>query len=152
METIVVKALEKDKSRRYDSASALAADIRHYLSDEPITARPPSAAYQFRKFAQRNKVLVGGVAVVFVTLVLGIIGTSIGMTRAEIRRREADEQRSRADQARDAERKERELAQQLERRAEWQSYLANAAVADAALCENCPMLGRCHRGRSGAVP
>src|SRR6185503_10756928 len=61
VETIVQKALEKDRDRRYPSAQALADDIRRHLSDEPILARPPSALYQLSKFARRNKALVGGV-------------------------------------------------------------------------------------------
>jgi serine/threonine protein kinase len=73
VETIVAKALEKDKTRRYASAAELAADIRRYLQDEPITARPSSAAYQLQKFARRNKALVTGVAAVFVVLVLGMV-------------------------------------------------------------------------------
>src|SRR5262249_52913124 len=52
IETITAKALEKDKTRRYASASELAADIRRHLNDEPIVARPPSAAYQLQKFAR----------------------------------------------------------------------------------------------------
>ena len=59
IETIVAKALEKDKTRRYASAAELAADIRRYLKDEPIVARPASTAYQLRKFAQRNRALGG---------------------------------------------------------------------------------------------
>src|SRR5262245_12930932 len=69
IETIVAKALEKDKTRRYASAAELAADIRRYLKDEPILARPASTAYQLRKFARRNRVLLGGTAVVFAVLV-----------------------------------------------------------------------------------
>ena len=57
-ETIVTKALAKEKERRYASASALSADLRRYLSDEPIAARPPTAVYQLRKFAKRNRGLV----------------------------------------------------------------------------------------------
>jgi len=72
IETIVQKALEKDKARRYSSAAALAGDIRHYLADEPITARPASTAYQLQKFARRHKALVGATGVVFVVLVVGI--------------------------------------------------------------------------------
>ena len=66
IETIVGKALEKDKTRRYGSAAELAADIRRHLHDEPIVARPPTTTYQIQKFARRNKVLVTGVAAVFV--------------------------------------------------------------------------------------
>jgi tetratricopeptide (TPR) repeat protein len=76
IETIVGKALEKDKTRRYASAAELAADIRRYLRDEPITARPPSASYQLQKFARRNKALVMGVAAVFVVLVAGVVAST----------------------------------------------------------------------------
>ncbi len=82
VETIVGKAVEKDRERRYQSASALGSDVRRYLNHEPIVARPPSTSYQFRKFAVRHKGLVGGVVAAFVVLVFGVIGTSIGMFRA----------------------------------------------------------------------
>ena len=90
IETIVGKALEKDKARRYASAVELAADIRHYLHDEPIMARPPSASYQLRKFARRNKALVMGVAAVFVVLVLGVVASTWEAVQA--RRAEASAQ------------------------------------------------------------
>jgi tetratricopeptide (TPR) repeat protein len=80
--TIVGKALEKDKSRRYPSAAELAADIRRFLRDEPIAAHAPSTFYQLQKFARRNKGLVAGIAAAFILLVLGVIGTSMGMIRA----------------------------------------------------------------------
>jgi tetratricopeptide (TPR) repeat protein len=76
IETIVGKALEKDKTRRYASAAELAVDIRCHLHDEPITARPPSASYQLQKFARRNKALVMGVAAVFAVLVLGVVAST----------------------------------------------------------------------------
>jgi tetratricopeptide (TPR) repeat protein len=76
IETIVAKALEKDKARRYASASGLAVDIQRYLKDEPIAARPPSATYQLRKFARRNKALVAGIAAVFVVLIGGVIAST----------------------------------------------------------------------------
>jgi tetratricopeptide (TPR) repeat protein len=76
IDTIVLKAIEKDKSRRYQSAAELAADIDRYLTDQPIQARPASALYQLRKFARRNRALVGGIVTTFVALLLGIIGTT----------------------------------------------------------------------------
>jgi non-specific serine/threonine protein kinase/serine/threonine-protein kinase len=82
VETIVAKALEKDKERRYQSPAELAADVRHFLADEPIVARPASTFYQLRKFARRNKILVGGVVAVFVVLVAGIIGIGIALAEA----------------------------------------------------------------------
>jgi serine/threonine protein kinase len=74
--TILGKALEKDKTRRYQSASEFAADIRRHLSDIPISAHPPSAVYLFRKFARRNRGVVIGAIAVIVLLVSGIIATS----------------------------------------------------------------------------
>jgi tetratricopeptide (TPR) repeat protein/predicted Ser/Thr protein kinase len=68
IETIVAKALEKDKARRYSSAAELAADIQRFLDDRPITAKPPSTGYQLKKFARRNKALVVSVVAVFVVL------------------------------------------------------------------------------------
>jgi tetratricopeptide (TPR) repeat protein len=72
VETIVGKALEKDKARRYASAAALAEDIRRCLSDQPIAARPASASYQLSKFARRHKSVVAAIAVIFVALVAGV--------------------------------------------------------------------------------
>ncbi|MEM9347000.1 MAG: serine/threonine-protein kinase [Planctomycetota bacterium] len=79
LETIVGRCLEKEPHRRYASAEALAQDLRRYLSSQPIEARPPSGWYQTTRFAKRNKVLVVGLAAVFVTLVLGMLGTSLGL-------------------------------------------------------------------------
>ena len=55
LDWIVMQALEKDRARRYETASALAADVQHYLNDEAVVACPPSAAYRFKKFARRNR-------------------------------------------------------------------------------------------------
>lgn len=82
IETIVAKALEKEKTRRYASASDLASDIGRHLRDEPITARPPSTAYQLQKFARRHKTLVWGIAAVFIVLVAGIIASTWQAARA----------------------------------------------------------------------
>jgi len=76
IETIVGKALEKDREHRYQAAFDLAQDIRRFLRDEPIAARPPSAGYQLRKFARRNKPVVAGALTVVCTLVLGVLATS----------------------------------------------------------------------------
>ncbi len=76
IETIVMHALEKDRERRYQSAIELAADIRRYLSNRPILARPPSVAYNFKTYVKRNKVVVTALVGIFAALVLGIITTS----------------------------------------------------------------------------
>jgi tetratricopeptide (TPR) repeat protein/tRNA A-37 threonylcarbamoyl transferase component Bud32 len=83
LDTILHKALEKDKTRRYQSASDLAADINRYLCDEPIVARPATTIYQLRKFAKRNKGLVGGVATAFVVLIAAVVGMAVLYARAE---------------------------------------------------------------------
>jgi WD40 repeat protein len=82
IETIVAKALEKDRERRYGSAAEMAADIHRYLNDEAIVARPPSRSYQLQKFARRNKGLVLGVAAVFVVLVAGVVASTLEAVRA----------------------------------------------------------------------
>lgn len=88
--TIVSKSLEKDVSRRYQTAGELATDIRRYLSDEPILARPPTAIYLLRKFARRHRPLVIGVCVALFAVVLGLIGTSWFAIEATRARRFAD--------------------------------------------------------------
>jgi eukaryotic-like serine/threonine-protein kinase len=87
IETIAAKALEKDKARRYASAADLAADIQRYLDDQPIAAKPACASYQLQKFARRHKVLVLGVATVFVVLIAGVLVSTWEAVRA--RRAEA---------------------------------------------------------------
>jgi WD40 repeat protein/predicted Ser/Thr protein kinase len=91
VETIVAKALEKDPARRYASAADLAADLRRWLAHEPILARPPSALYHLRKFARRNKGLVGGAVAAVAALVLGLIGTILFAVGEARQRREADQ-------------------------------------------------------------
>jgi serine/threonine protein kinase/tetratricopeptide (TPR) repeat protein len=82
LDWIVMKCLEKDRSRRYESASALASDVTHYLSDEPVNAVAPSRLYRVRKFVRRNRAAVAAVSVILLLLVGGITGTTIGMIRA----------------------------------------------------------------------
>jgi serine/threonine protein kinase len=79
VETIVVKALEKDKDRRYESAAEFAADIRRFLRREPISARPPTVWYQVATFARRNRTLVAAIAATFAVLVAGIVVTTVFM-------------------------------------------------------------------------
>ena len=79
---IVMKALDKDRERRYVSASDLAADIRRYLTDEPIVARPPSASYHLQKFARRHSGLVASIAVVLIVLLAGIVASTAEAVRA----------------------------------------------------------------------
>jgi tetratricopeptide (TPR) repeat protein len=90
VETIVAKALEKEKERRYSSAAEMAEDIRRFLRDEPIAARPPSAAYQVRKYARRHKAIVAGVLASVVVLLFGVVATSWQAVRASRAERVAE--------------------------------------------------------------
>ncbi len=89
LDWIVMKALEKDRGRRYDTASGLGADIARHLAGAPVEAAPPGSAYRIRKFVNRNRGLVIGTLVVAATLVLGIIGTSLGLLDANRARAKA---------------------------------------------------------------
>jgi len=93
LDTIVETAMAKDRERRYQSATAIAADLRRYLAKEPIAARPPSAMYQIRMFARRHKVIVTAAVAVFLVCVVGMIVSTrfalIAARRAEESRREA---------------------------------------------------------------
>src|SRR5262249_2664355 len=74
LDWIVMKALEKDRNRRYETASAFAADVRRYLDDEPVEACPPSAWYQLRKLGRRNRAMLLAAASVALGGVLAIAG------------------------------------------------------------------------------
>ena len=89
LETILGKALEHEPPRRYASAAALAEDLRRFLADRPIEARPPSRVYLARKFTRRNKALVGGVVA---TLAVAIAGSLVAGQYAMAATRRADEQ------------------------------------------------------------
>lgn len=79
VETILAKALAKRKEERYDSAAGLAADIRRYLRDEPIVARPATRLYLLSRFARRNRAWVAGLSLALVALVAGLAGTTYGL-------------------------------------------------------------------------
>ena len=81
LDWIVMKSLEKDRTRRYETASDFAADVLRHLSDQPVEACPPSAAYRFRKFVRRNRVQVAAASALIITLVAGIAGSTLGLLR-----------------------------------------------------------------------
>jgi tetratricopeptide (TPR) repeat protein len=117
LDWIAMKALEKDRNRRYATANAFASDIQRYLADEPVMACPPSRVYRMRKFVRRNRSVVLALAVVAITLVAGIIGTTWGLVRAE---------RARADEA-----EHRHIAETKEREAQV-AAIAEKKATDAA--------------------
>jgi non-specific serine/threonine protein kinase/serine/threonine-protein kinase len=95
LDWIVMKALEKDRNRRYETANTLAQDVDRYLADEPVLACPPSVAYRFRKLARRNKVALTTAALVGLALVVGTAVSTwqaVRATRAETEARHAQGQ------------------------------------------------------------
>ena len=82
LDWITMRALEKDRERRYASASALADDVRRHLDDEPVKAGPPSRRYRLRKFVRRHRTGVAAGAIALAAILLGIGGTTTGMIRA----------------------------------------------------------------------
>jgi serine/threonine-protein kinase len=92
LDWIVMKALEKDRSRRYETASAFAADVQHHLRDEPVEARPPAALYRFHKFARRNKAALLVTAGAF--LAVTVLGGSIAWVMLGSAAQEAARERS----------------------------------------------------------
>jgi serine/threonine protein kinase len=112
LDWIVMKALEKDRTRRFESASGLALDVQRFLKNEPIEARPPSGLYRFQKLVRRNKTAFIAAAAVFAALVLGL-GLSLDLfIRERHALRSAEEARHRAVAA---ERRQAELREQAER-------------------------------------
>lgn len=104
LDWIVLKALEKDRNRRYETANALAMDVVRHLGNEPVSAGPPDYRYRLGKFARRNKVLVGTMSAVAAALVMGLLLATWGFVAAS-RARDRAETALRAEQvARESER------------------------------------------------
>jgi len=83
LDWIILRALERDRDRRYQSVADLARDIERYLRDEPVAARPASAAYRFGKFARRHRAVVIGGSLIILALISGTIATAIQARRAD---------------------------------------------------------------------
>jgi non-specific serine/threonine protein kinase/serine/threonine-protein kinase len=113
VETIVAKALEKEPARRYQSAGDLAADLRRYLRDEPIVARPPGTWYQLSKFTRRNTALVGGTAAAILALSAGLVAALWQASIADRARVEADKARAEAERSLDDARETNQLLERL---------------------------------------
>jgi serine/threonine protein kinase len=126
LDWIVMKAMEKDRRRRYSTASDFAQDIQRHLVNEPVLARAPSTTYRMRKFVQRNTKMVAAATIVAAVLVLGIIGTSIGLVAALNARRAAEADATRALAAQHAEAQSRKKAEDATARAQEEAENAKA--------------------------
>lgn len=119
LEAIAFKTLAKERERRYQSASELADDVRRYLAGRPVIARHASTAYQIRSFVRRNRPLVIGSCAVVLAIVLGLIGTSIGLVKASANL--------------DASRRAEALAETRATEMQQIAYVASIGAADSAL-------------------
>jgi tetratricopeptide (TPR) repeat protein len=126
LDWIVMKALEKDRNRRYETANGFARDIQRYLVDEPVEACPPNTAYKLRKFARKNKTLLRTVAAFVLLLAAGVVVSAWQAYRA--RQAEAT---AREAQAKEAERADAEQAARLEETAAKQREEAQRLRAEA---------------------
>ncbi len=131
LDWVVMKALEKDRARRYPTANDLGQDLTNYLTGGTVTARPPSTWYQLQKFARRNRGLVAALLTIGTVLVAGIAGTTYGLLRATQKAEEADNQRIVAEKQSDEAKQERANAVDSEGRATVDSQRARDAEAAA---------------------
>ncbi|MBP7937725.1 MAG: tetratricopeptide repeat protein [Phycisphaerae bacterium] len=127
LDWIVMKAMEKDRARRYETANGLASDIKRYLNDEPVVASPPSVGYRFRKFARRNRRLVTTAAVIGSILLLATLVSTWQAVRATRARHEAGLAQHAAEQERSTARQRADEA--MAARAEAERAAAEAKTA-----------------------
>jgi len=133
LDWIVMKALEKDRSRRYESSGSMARDIRRYLAGDAIEAAPPSRVYKLRKFIHRNSRTVLAASLLAVALIAGLVGTSLGFMDATAGRIEAQNQRDIAIKEKNRADDEASNARAAEARANRNAYTANMLSACDAL-------------------
>ncbi|HMP79520.1 MAG TPA: serine/threonine-protein kinase [Pirellulaceae bacterium] len=126
LDWVVMKALEKDRTRRYDSVSSIAADVRRFLESEPVVARPPSLNYRVRKFVRKNRTGVIAVSLVTLSLIGGIVGTTWAMFVANQARTAESKQRALADQRAEGEHLAKLEAQEQSKKAVAEKQIAQA--------------------------
>jgi serine/threonine protein kinase/WD40 repeat protein len=154
LDWLVMKALEKDRTRRYETPNQLSDDIARYLEGHPIVAAPPSSTYRMKKFIRKHRAPVLAAAAVLTLMTAGILGTSWGLVRekaakeeatqqakiadqerarAEAEKAEAQKQKTEADQQRLTAETAKTTAEREREAAELESYIGNLAAAQAAL-------------------
>ena len=128
LDWIVMKALEKDRSRRYETANGFAADVNRYLAGEAVQAHPPSTAYRVRKFVRRHKGQVIAASLVLFVLLAGVAGTTVGLIEAKKQEGIARTEAKAKDDALQAEAEERKKADAAKVEAQAKAAEANAVV------------------------
>jgi WD40 repeat protein/serine/threonine protein kinase len=132
LDWIVMKCLEKDRTRRYETASSLARDLQHYLADEPVEACPPSAAYRLRKFARKYWVPVTVAASFISLLVAAVVASTWLAAHAMDAKREATTKREEAEAAKQLARTAEDEAKKEADQARQQAYAADMGNLQAA--------------------
>jgi eukaryotic-like serine/threonine-protein kinase len=136
LDWIVMKCLEKDRTRRYETANGLALDIERHLGNEPVVARPPSGLYRFQKLVHRNKLAFAAAAALLAVLLLGVCVSTWQAVRATRAEREQNRLRRDAEKARANEADQRKAAEAERDRARLGAYVGDMKLADTAWREN----------------
>ena len=136
LDWVVMKCLEKNRSRRYETANGLAMDLSRFLHNEPVVARPPSSVYRLEKLIRRNKLVFAAGTIVVLTLIVGLGIATWSLFREQRARREADLRRQEADKARADEQQQRFRAESEELRARRFAYASDMTVVQQALTAN----------------
>jgi tetratricopeptide (TPR) repeat protein len=129
LDWIVLKALARDRDRRYDTPAALARDVERFLTHEPVQAGPPGAGYRLRKFVRRNRGPVLAAGLVAAALVAGIVGTTLGLIEARHQATLAGDAVVAKENALEAETRQREIAERNERTARAETAAKERALA-----------------------
>jgi WD40 repeat protein/tRNA A-37 threonylcarbamoyl transferase component Bud32 len=143
LDWIVMKCLEKDRTRRYETANGVAFDLKRHLNNEPVLARPPSAAYKFQKAFRRNKLIFAAGTAVAIALVAGLCLAALGWRQTKVERDKALQAKAQAQAsqaqavtAQASETKLRKQAQAQELAARRRAYAADMKILQQALTEN----------------
>jgi WD40 repeat protein/serine/threonine protein kinase len=140
LDWIVMKCLEKDRARRYETANGLAADLKRHLANEPVIARPPSQLYRFQKLARRNRLAFAAIAAITAVLLLAVVVSTwqaVRATRAEQEQSRLRESEAKQRQQAEANEQKAQAAQanetQLRRQSERRAYASDMNLAQRAV-------------------
>jgi eukaryotic-like serine/threonine-protein kinase len=136
LDWIVMKALEKDRTRRYETANGLATDLKRHLDNEPVVARPPSMTYRFQKAVRRNKLAFSASLAVVVALMAGLAVAAMGWRQTRVERDKALQARAAAQASAVTAQEQRQRAEEREVEAGHLLYVANMNLAGQAWEQN----------------
>ncbi len=136
LDWIVMKTLEKDRTRRYETATSLAADIQRHLVHEPVLARPTSTLYRLRRLAWRHRAIAAGFGIALVALLLGLIASTWALLRERVARADAVLAEGKAEEAHKVEARLRKEAEKQGRAMFFRAYASDMNRAQQALSED----------------